>query len=62
MRTNNHLPKLFIGSELGPASRVAATLTRAVTHWDRTAHLGLTLCSLNSLHSCELANYKIQYL
>ena len=36
--------------------------TRAVTYWDRTAHLGLALCSLNSLRSRELAKYKIQYL
>ena len=26
MRTNNHLPKLLIGSELSPASQAAATL------------------------------------
>ena len=36
--------------------------TCAVTHRDRTAHLRLTLCSLNSLRSHELAKYKIQYL
>ena len=36
--------------------------TRAVTHRDRMAHLGLVLCSPNSLRSCELAKYKIQYL
>ena len=36
--------------------------TRAVTYRDRTAPLGLTLRSLNSLRSCELAKYKIQYL
>ena len=35
--------------------------TRTVTHWDCTAHLGLTLCSPNSLRSRELAKYKIQY-
>ena len=36
--------------------------TRAVTFRDRTAHLGLALCSLSSLRSRELAKYKIQYL
>ena len=36
--------------------------TRAVTYQDRMAHLGLALCSLNSLRSRELAKYKIQYL
>ena len=36
--------------------------TRAVTYQDRMAHLGLALCSPNSLHSRELAKYKIQYL
>ena len=33
--------------------------TRTVTHRDRTAHLGLALCSPNSLCSRELAKYKI---
>ena len=33
--------------------------TRAVTYQDRTAHLGLALCSPNSLRSRELAKYKI---
>ena len=36
--------------------------TCTVTYRDRTAHLGLALCSLNSLRSRELAKYKIQYL
>ena len=36
--------------------------TRAVTYRDRMAHLGLALCSPNSLRSRELAKYKIQYL
>ena len=36
--------------------------TRTVTYQDRMAHLRLTLCSPNSLRSCELAKYKIQYL
>ena len=33
--------------------------TRAVTYRDHMAHLGLALCSLNSLRSRELAKYKI---
>ena len=33
MSTNNHLPKLLIGSELGPASRVAATLLLLFLIW-----------------------------
>ena len=36
--------------------------TRTVTFQDRTVHLGLALCSPNSLRSRELAKYKIQYL
>ena len=36
--------------------------TRAVTYRDCMAHLRLALCSPNSLHSRELAKYKIQYL
>ena len=36
--------------------------THAVTYRDRMAHLGLALCSPNSLRSRELAKYKIQYL
>ena len=36
--------------------------TRAVTYRDRTAPLGLALCSPNSLRFRELAKYKIQYL
>ena len=35
---------------------------RAVTYRDRMAPLGLTLSSLDSLHSRKLAKYKIQYL
>ena len=33
--------------------------TRAVTYRDHMAHLGLALCSPNSLRSRELAKYKI---
>ena len=36
--------------------------TRAVTHRDRMAHLGLALRSPNSLRSRKLAKYEIQYL
>ena len=36
--------------------------TRTVTYQDRTAPLGLALCSPDSLRSRELAKYKIQYL
>ena len=36
--------------------------THAVTYRDRTAPLGLALCSPDSLRSRELAKYKIQYL
>ena len=45
-----------------PYLHLDRTAHRAVTYRDRTAHLGLALCSPNSLCSRKLAKYKIQYL
>ena len=46
----------------GQSSLTVSDRTRTVTYRDRMAHLGLALCSLNSLRSRKLAKYKIQYL
>ena len=47
---------------LGHSPLAVPNQTRAVTYRDRTAPLGLALSSPDSLHSRELAKYKIQYL